>query len=193
MEDIKNCNLCEICINHKPINGVGNVNADIMFVLSKPNYYTVKHNDIFKSEIGKLIHKLLNMITIDVEDVYITHLVKGRSLTIKKKNILACKPYLKDEIDFVKPKIIVTMGFIPNKVFLKSNIPLSNHIGKAYLTNEGSYVLPMYDLNFIFRDVRYHHLAIQDFANLYKLYKEFVNPNIVVFEDNLHSVIKKAL
>ena len=193
METLNKCNLCELCLTRKPINGVGNTNAEIMVILQTPNYYTVKHNNIFESKVGETLIKLFKMINIDYKDVYITHLVKGRTTSLKQKNITACKPYLKDEIEMVKPKVIVTMGVKPTSVILKSKLSLYNHIGKCYKTNKNSWVLPMYDLNFIMYDVKYHGLALKDFANLYKLYSRFVNPNIRTFEDKLHPAIKKIV
>jgi DNA polymerase len=194
METLNKCVLCELCLNKPPVNGVGNTDAEIMVIINKPNYYTIKHNDIFESEVGNILTKLFKMINIDIKDnVYITHLVKGRAVSLKQKNIIACKPYLKKEIEMVKPKVIVTMGYIPTKTILKSKVPLFNHIGKAYFAKDKTLIIPMYDINFVMRDVRYHGLALNDFSNLYKAYSHFINPNIAVFEDKLHPAIKSLL
>ena len=194
IKPINSCNLCELCYNRKPVNGIGNINAEIMIIINKPNYYTVKNDNIFESEVGNILTKLFKMINIDIKDnVYITHLVKGRSLTLKSKNVLACSNYLRNEIKEVNPKIIISMGYLPTKFILKDKKPLYNHIGKAYKTKQDSYIIPMYDINYVMRDIKLHGLAVRDFTNLYKLYKHFINPNIATFESKLHPAIKTML
>jgi DNA polymerase len=195
MNKITKCNLCELCLNKAPINGNGNPNAEIMFIVDSPTYYDVKENQLLTKESGKLFDKLLTMINLKREDVYVTTLVKGRPYgnRIRVKNITACKPYLQEEIESVKPKIIVTMGIRSMQTILKTTQPISHYINNAIVAKGEVYILPMYNINYALRDVRNHGIALRDFINLYKVYSNFVNPNIKHYDEELHDVVKKAL
>ena len=193
MESLDKCIACELCIRNKPVSGYGNPNADIMIVLPSPTYYAVKEGNALAGASGELLLKLLKMCNIPEDAVYITHLVKGRSSTLKVKNVTACKPYFKEELESVNPRIIVTMGTLPLKMITKSNLPIEVYANKAIVAKDKTLVLPMYNLAYITRDVRHHGLALRDFVNLYKLYSRFVNPNIKQFESTLHSAVKTIL
>ncbi len=193
MKMITSCKLCELCVGSQPVNGIGNPDANIMFILSTPNYYTVKNNNFYESASGKLMAKLLTMINLNKDDVYITHLIKGRTTTPKVKNVLACKPYLKDEIDSVNPKIIIPMGTLAVQTITQSKLPIMSYSNKAIISTDGTYILPMFNLDYITRDVRFHGLILKSFIDLYKLYSTFINPNIRQFEENLHAAVKRLL
>jgi len=187
------CSLCELGITNRPVTGYGNPNAQVMIVLPSPNYYVSKTNNILEGATGEMLVKLLKMVNIPLDDVYITHIIKCRTNTIKVKNITACKPYFKDELSNSKAKIIMTMGTLPYKVLTKRKDAIINYRNKAINTANGILIIPTFNLAYITRDVRLHGLALEAFANLYKLYYTYVNPNIKQFESSLHPSVKSIL
>lgn len=193
MKQIEKCNLCEVCLTYKPINGIGNPNANIMFILSSADYYTIKDNSILNTPAGELIAKLLKMINLNIDDIYITHLIKGRTNGIKAKNITACKPYLQQEVNEVKPKIIVTFGTHALKVIGKTNKSIISYRNRALCTTNHTFIIPAFNFGYILSDARYHGLLLETFVNIYKIYITFVNPNHKHFDDDLHDSIKKLL
>lgn len=93
--------------------GDGSVDADIVFIGEAPG----KNEDIqgvpFVGAAGKFLTEMLEMIGLKRSDVYITNIVKYRPpnnrdpLPEEKEAFL---PFLKKQIDIIKPKLIVTLG-----------------------------------------------------------------------------------
>ncbi len=194
MEQINNCKLCELGINRKPINGSGDTNAEIVFVVDNPNYWENRDGLILTDHAGEVFDKLLKMITLDRKDVYVTSLVKCESTKrLKTKNITACKPYLYKELRTVRPRIIVAMGATIFRTLTGIKEPVGNHLGSAIPTTDGDYILPMYNLQYILKDTRNHSTALKSFVNLYKLYRTYINPAIGNREAELHKSVKKVL
>lgn len=93
--------------------GDGNPDADIVFIGEAPG----KNEDLqgipFVGAAGKFLNEMLEMIDLKREDIYITNIVKYRPpnnrdpLPDEKQAFL---PYLQQQLDIIKPKLIVTLG-----------------------------------------------------------------------------------
>jgi DNA polymerase len=93
--------------------GDGNPDADIVFIGEAPG----KNEDIrgipFVGAAGKFLNEMLGMIGLKREDIYISNIVKYRPphnrdpLPAEKAAFL---PYLKEQLDIIQPKLIVTLG-----------------------------------------------------------------------------------
>jgi uracil-DNA glycosylase len=93
--------------------GDGNPDADLVFIGEAPG----KNEDLqglpFVGAAGKFLNEMLGMINMRREDIYITNIVKYRPpnnrdpLPEEKSAFL---PYLKQQLDIIKPKLIVTLG-----------------------------------------------------------------------------------
>ncbi len=93
--------------------GDGNSDADIVFIGEAPG----KNEDLqgipFVGAAGKFLNEMLEMIGLKREDIYITNIVKyrppnNRDPLPKEKSVFL--PYLQQQIDIIKPKLIVTLG-----------------------------------------------------------------------------------
>jgi len=114
-QNISTCHLCDLSKSRsQSMSGHGSINADLMIV-----DFTVSANeDTFNSYyIGRSGEILTNMITnvlkLSIEDVYFTHAVKCKPLnsnTPSPSEWESCKSYLFAQIEFIKPKVIVTLG-----------------------------------------------------------------------------------
>ncbi|MGC8573580.1 MAG: uracil-DNA glycosylase [Caldisphaera sp.] len=111
---IKNCKKCKLYQNRKnAVTGYGNIKAKIMFIGEAPGRNEDIQGKPFVGSAGKLLDYLLNKIGLKRDEVYITNVVKCRppnNRTPLKEEIEACIPYLKEEIDIIKPEIIVALG-----------------------------------------------------------------------------------
>ena len=93
--------------------GVGSPNADIVFIGEAPGKNEDIKGEPFVGAAGKFLNEMLSMINLERSDIYITNIVKYRPpnnrdpLPDEKKVFL---PYLKDQLDIIKPKLIVTLG-----------------------------------------------------------------------------------
>jgi len=103
MEDCHKCRLRENCIH--PVGGSGT--GKIMFIGEAPGETEDRLGIPFIGKSGKLLRTAVG------EDNYFTNTVKCRPPGNRKPlddEIEACFPHLKDEIDNIKPKIIIFIG-----------------------------------------------------------------------------------
>lgn len=114
------CLLCRSCpletTRTNVVFGVGNENADIMFVGEGPGENEDLKGEPFVGKAGQLLDKYLAVIDLDrKKNVYIANIVKCRPP--KNRDPLpeeqeACIPWLRAQTRLIKPKIIVCLGRI---------------------------------------------------------------------------------
>lgn len=114
------CLLCRSCpletTRTNVVFGVGNENADIMFVGEGPGENEDLKGEPFVGKAGQLLDKYLSVIDLDrKKNVYIANIVKCRPP--KNRDPLpeeqeACIPWLRAQTRLIKPKIIVCLGRI---------------------------------------------------------------------------------
>lgn len=93
--------------------GVGNPDAEILFIGEGPGYWEDIKAEPFVGPAGKLLDKLLELIGIKRSDVFITNVVMHRPPNNRDplpEEIEAYGPYLDGIIKIISPKIIVTLG-----------------------------------------------------------------------------------
>lgn len=126
-QSIANCEKCGLCQNRtQVVPGSGNPNANIMFIGEAPG----KNEDIqgipFVGAAGKFLNLCLESIGLNRDNVFIANTVKCRppeNRDPKTEEIDACLPYLKKQLEIIKPKIIVTLGrFSLNLFFPEAKI-----------------------------------------------------------------------
>ena len=127
LEDaIRNCSRCKLCKNRTNIVfGIGNENANIMFIGEVPGAVEDKQGIPFVGKAGQLMNKAFDALGINREDVYIANIVKCRppnNRDPEPDEIQGCMNYLRNQVIIVKPKIIVLLG----------RIALQNILGKEY-------------------------------------------------------------
>ena len=114
------CLLCRSCplesTRTNVVFGVGNENADIMFVGEGPGENEDLKGEPFVGKAGQLLDKYLAVIDLDrKKNIYIANIVKCRPP--KNRDPLpeeqeACIPWLRAQTRLIKPKIIVCLGRI---------------------------------------------------------------------------------
>ena len=151
MKDIRNpkCKLCDLHQYCKTVclMGHGPKDARIMFVGEAPGATEDNGGLPFQGRAGQLLNRLLAERGIRREDVYVTNAVKCRppeNATPNRSQVKACNPYLIQEIETVKPEVIVTLGNIPLQAILKRS-GIMKYRGQAVEATFGSHrcvVLP---------------------------------------------------
>jgi DNA polymerase len=93
--------------------GAGSPDADIVFIGEAPGKNEDLQGEPFIGAAGKFLNEMLAMIGLERRDIYITNIVKYRPpnnrdpLPEEKSAFL---PFLKRQLDIIKPKLIVTLG-----------------------------------------------------------------------------------
>jgi uracil-DNA glycosylase family 4 len=135
----KACRLWEGTTNGVP--GAGDPNAEIMFIGEGPGYNEDKKGLPFVGRSGDYLEKMLKMINLKREDVFITNVVKHRPPENRDPlpdEMAACKPYLDRQIEVIDPLIIVTLGrfsmarYFPNGKITQIHGKPKYEDGRAY-------------------------------------------------------------
>ena len=125
--------------------GEGNPDAEIMFIGEAPGRQEELVGRPFVGAAGRLLNRLLKVIDIKREDVYITNLVKCRPPKNRDplpEEIEACSGWLNEQIGSVRPKLIVLLGRFATNRFLP-NIKISEVHGRKFIrdiNNLGTFV-----------------------------------------------------
>ncbi|HEX8100000.1 MAG TPA: uracil-DNA glycosylase [Actinomycetota bacterium] len=126
--------------------GVGDPNADIMFVGEGPGYYEDKQGEPFVGAAGQLLTRLLGDIGLRRQDVYITNVVLCRppgNRDPMPDEIESCRPYLLGQIENIRPRVIVTLGNFATRVVLNRHVSISRVRGQRFTWEWGA-VIPTF-------------------------------------------------
>lgn len=97
----------------QPVFGLGNPDADIVFIGEAPGKKEDETGKPFIGAAGKFLSKMLESISLSREDIYITNVVKYRppnNRDPKPKEKSACRDWLLEELQIVEPKLIICLG-----------------------------------------------------------------------------------
>jgi len=113
--NISTCHLCDLSKSRsQSMSGFGSENASLMIVdfCVSPNEDAT--NSYYTGRSGETLKKMINnVLKLKTEDIYFTHAIKCKPLssnTPSKSEFNSCKSYLFSQIEFIKPKVIVTLG-----------------------------------------------------------------------------------
>jgi len=156
-EDIGDCTRCRL---HKGrtniVFGVGNVNADIMFVGEGPGADEDAQGEPFVGRAGQLLNNMISAMGIKREDVYIANVVKCRppgNRTPESDECDTCSPFLMRQIDVIRPKVIVALGATAAKNLLLINDSMGKLRGRWY-DFKGARLAVTYHPAYLLRDPR---------------------------------------
>jgi len=112
--EIQSCRQCVLHETRKQaLAGRGNQSAELMFVVLSPSESDEQSGLVCSGEAGALFSKMLAAIDINIENVYISALLKCRvpeNHTISPNEIQSCQTHLKQQIEFIQPKLLVVLG-----------------------------------------------------------------------------------
>lgn len=143
-----NCKLKPLAT--QPVFGDGNHKAEIVFIGEAPGKAEDLEGRPFIGRAGKFLAEMLETIKMKRPDIYITNIVKYRppnNRDPKPDEIEACWPWLSDELNFIKPKLIIFLGrhsmnrFFPTEKISEVHGKLIHQKIKDFDTE---YFLPLY-------------------------------------------------
>ncbi|MDD5329559.1 MAG: uracil-DNA glycosylase [Sulfuricella sp.] len=131
---------CTACDLHKTrtrtVFGVGDENADWLFVGEAPGADEDAVGEPFVGQAGKLLDNMLKSIGLKRgENVYIANVVKSRPPGNRNPlpgEIAACFPYLKRQIELIRPRLIVTLGKVASETLLGREATIAGLRGKVH-------------------------------------------------------------
>ncbi|MDQ4146730.1 MAG: uracil-DNA glycosylase [Pseudomonadota bacterium] len=131
---------CTLCPLHKTrtqtVFGVGSHTADWLFIGEAPGADEDRKGEPFVGRAGQLLNNMLRAIGLSREQVYIANILKCRppkNRDPKPEEAHTCEPYLKRQIDLLRPKIIVALGRVAGQNLLNTDAAIGQMRGRQYV------------------------------------------------------------
>lgn len=174
-EVVKKCRKCRLCETRKNVVfGVGNREADIMFIGEGPGADEDAQGEPFVGKAGKLMNMAFDMLGIKREEVYIANIVKCRppnNRNPQDDEAENCLDYLRNQVILVKPKIIVLLGSVALKNILGKEYGITASRGK-WIEKKGILYMPTWHPAALLRDEKKKIDFIKDLKQVIKRYNE---------------------
>lgn len=174
-EVVKQCRKCRLCETRKNVVfGVGNREADIMFIGEGPGADEDAQGEPFVGKAGKLMNMAFDMLGIKREEVYIANIVKCRppnNRNPQDDEAENCLDYLRNQVILVKPKIIVLLGSVALKNILGKEYGITASRGK-WIEKKGIFYMPTWHPAALLRDENKKIDFIKDLKQVIKRYNE---------------------
>lgn len=134
---VADCTACELCKTRKQaVLGVGDLNADWLFVGEGPGAEEDERGEPFVGQSGKLLDNMLAAIDLKRgQNVYIANSVKCRppdNRAPEPGETAACWPFLARQVELLKPKLIVTLGRPAAQTLLQQDVKISAARGMTH-------------------------------------------------------------
>ena len=160
------CGLCEK--RHHVVFGVGNRQADVLFVGEGPGEQEDLQGEPFVGPAGKLLDEMLSIIDLDRNGCYIANIVKCRPPRNRdplETEQEACMGYLRQQIELISPKIVVCLGRIAAKALIREDVRITQEHGQ-WTEKDGIWMMAMYHPSALLRDVNKRPETFDDLLSL---------------------------
>ena len=173
---IAGCTACGLCKARKQaVPGVGDENADWLFVGEGPGAEEDERGEPFVGQAGKLLDAMLAAIDLRRgEDVYIANAVKCRppgNRTPEPSETAACWHFLERQIDLIRPKLIVALGRPAAQTLLQSEVKIGAARGRLF-DFRGIPLAVTYHPAYLLRNLPDKALAWEDLCFMRRTMKE---------------------
>jgi len=154
-DDLGDCTRCKLVGlgRRQIVFGVGNPNADLMFVGEAPGADEDVKGEPFVGRAGQLLTKIIEAIDLRREDVYIANVIKCRppqNRNPEPDEVEQCEPFLFRQIDMIRPKVIVALGKFAAQCLLKTTEPITKIRGREF-TYRDAILIPTYHPAYLLR------------------------------------------
>jgi uracil-DNA glycosylase family 4 len=169
---IGDCRRCKLCSGRTNlVFGVGNPNADLMFIGEGPGRDEDLQGEPFVGRAGQLLTDIITKgMGMKREDVYIANVVKCRppeNRNPEPDEVAACEPFLKKQIDLVRPRIIVALGKFAVQTLLQSKVPITKLRGQWH-SYHGIKLMPTFHPAYLLRNPADKKLVWEDIKKVIK-------------------------
>ncbi len=167
---ISTCHLCDLSKSRtQAMTGFGNPNANLMIIDFSVSLNEDTNNTYYTGRSGESLQKMIeNVLGLSTEDVYFTHAIKCKPLNSNKPSISewdSCKSHLFSQIEFVKPKVIVTIG---EEAYYKLTDENSNfETVRGHVIDFKTYkLIPIYHPQFLLRNPDLKKITLNDLKTI---------------------------
>jgi DNA polymerase len=149
--------VCEKCnlsrTRTQVVYGVGNPNADLMFIGEAPGRDEDLKGEPFVGRAGQLLTDIIKAMKLGRDDVYIANVIKCRppdNRNPEPDELEACRPYIRRQVEIIQPKVIVTLGKFALQSLTEKSYGITATRGQ-WLEYNGVKVMPTYHPAYLLR------------------------------------------
>jgi DNA polymerase len=146
-KEASGCTRCDLAASRtQVVFGVGNPDADLLFIGEAPGFHEDKQGEPFVGAAGQLLTRMLEGIGLSREQVYIANILKCRPPGNRDPlpdEIEACTPWLVEQISAIQPALIVTLGNFATKFVLQTQTGITRMRGSVHMWH-GRKVIPTF-------------------------------------------------
>ena len=171
-QDLGECTRCRLHAQGRKqiVFGVGNPQADLMFIGEGPGADEDQQGEPFVGRAGQLLNKMIEAMGLQRQQVYIANVVKCRppgNRTPERDECDTCSPFLFRQIDVIKPRAIVALGAVAAKTLLGINDTMANMRGQ-WFDYRGTKLRVTFHPAYLLRDPRQKGEAWKDLQEVMK-------------------------
>jgi len=135
--DVDACTACGLCrTRNKSVPGVGDTNAEWLFVGEAPGAEEDARGEPFVGQAGRLLDNMLAALGIARgRNVYIANVLKCRppnNRAPEPSESDACRPYLERQVELIRPKLIVALGKSAASLLLNTDATIASLRGRVH-------------------------------------------------------------
>jgi DNA polymerase len=173
-KDIRDCRKCPLhATRNNTVPGAGDPQAKLVFVGEGPGQREDLEGKPFVGRSGALLTKLIEEIGLRREQVFITSIVKCRPPNNRnplQPEIIACKPYLQEQLRVIRPKIVCTLGSPATNTLLQIKASISKIRGQ-WFSYEGIKLMPTFHPAYLLRSPSKKDDAREDLQEIMREYE----------------------
>ena len=164
--DLGDCTRCKLHTlgRSQIVFGVGNPDAELMFVGEAPGADEDIQGMPFVGRAGQLLTKMIEAMGLKRDEVYIANVLKCRppgNRNPEPDEIDQCEPFLFRQLASVQPKVVVALGAFAARTLLKTDAPISRLRGRVH-EYRGVKLIPTFHPSFLLRSPGYKREAWDD-------------------------------
>lgn len=173
LEELKqHCLQCSACDLRKSatqvVFGEGNPNATMMLIGEAPGAQEDKLGRPFVGPAGQLLDKILAAINLRREEVYIANIAKcrpPRNRLPRPAEVAACRKYVEQQIELIKPQIIVLLGALATKTLVHPDARITRMRGN-WIKKDDYWMMPTFHPAALLRDASKKRPVWEDFKQI---------------------------
>ena len=150
------CTQCPLAATRtQVVFGVGDPHADLLFVGEGPGEQEDLTGEPFVGRAGRLLTGLIEGIGLTRDDVYIANVVKCRPPGNRDPlppEIESCRPFLEAQVDFIDPKVVVTLGNFATKLLLATKDGITKLRGRQFPFRDDGVLIPTFHPSAVLRN-----------------------------------------
>jgi uracil-DNA glycosylase len=176
--------LCRKCPSmnsgQKRVTGIGSSKPKIFFLGEAPGRLGADQTGVpfTQDRSGRLLRDMIDGMKLSSQEVYISNVLKCNPRNVKGRNRKPtdeekanCHVYLMDELNLIRPKIIVPLGKLASSIFLCKNVSMNEINAKGFCHKDYGWIFPLFHPGYIIRGSYSLAKYQQDFRKLNLLLK----------------------